>query len=644
MSTESQSAAASGTRVVSAVLDMLDAGEQLSEAVIVEQLAAESASLEAATMRRLAGASARIARWRRRDRELSALISSARELSELRDAKSLLQRLVDRAHELIGTDLTYLSEYDPGTDELFVRATHGAVSADLIDLRVPAGIGLASSVVHTRAARWTADYTAEPDLPKSRDVDRAVGAEQMRSLLGVPMIAAGEVLGVLFAADRNVHHFSPEQVVLFSALADHAAVALQTARLFEEVRRSADAAHRAYAAAEDRAEAIARSAMVHEEMTQAVLAGLAAPEVAGILARSLQRSVSVVDRDVVPLGLAASVEAFDSRPFADAVRAAAARSRETGRCVSLGLPTYPDSYVVAAVAGKAFLGALVLGKGESPLTEVQLRTAERGAQTLALLTMQQDAVTDAAERVQDELVADLVSGRGHFADAVRRADSRGIDLRPERVVVAVPLPEGDRRRVLRHLLQTMPHWLAGQHHCGITVLVPSSDPGLAAEAVQESMRFTLTREILAVGAARAASPQNIAALAEEAWSCAGFLPDIGIVQGAVTVTAYAPYLAMFGPQAGKVGEFIEAAIGPLTAWDRERRSDLCTTLSVFMDESHSITRTAQALFVHSNTVKQRLERIESLLGDWRKPEPSFRIAVALRLHSLRTGSQRRDAT
>ena len=90
-------------------------------------------------------------RLRRREHELSALFSSARELAELRDTDAVLARLVQRAQEMMGVDVTYLSEFDAATRELRVRETAGSVSAEFQHLRVPPGRGLASVVVEGRA-------------------------------------------------------------------------------------------------------------------------------------------------------------------------------------------------------------------------------------------------------------------------------------------------------------------------------------------------------------------------------------------------------------------------------------------------------------------------------------------------------------
>lgn len=233
------------------VLDLISTGEPLTASQVRALVDTDgSPGLADETVERVVYTAARVARWRRREAELSALISSARELVEVRDVQRLLQRLVDRAHDLMATDITYLSEYDEATDELWVRATRGAVSAGLPRLRVPAGVGLASAVVHSQTAQWTADYDLERRFPHNAEIDEAIRTEAMRSVLGVPMTAGGQVLGVLFAADRSAHSFGAEEIALLSAFADHAAVILQTARLFAAERASAAQAEAAHARAE----------------------------------------------------------------------------------------------------------------------------------------------------------------------------------------------------------------------------------------------------------------------------------------------------------------------------------------------------------------------------------------------------------
>ncbi|KQZ67124.1 helix-turn-helix domain-containing protein [Nocardioides sp. Root151] len=597
-----------------------------------DQLRDAAAGLDDDTTRTLIAARGRLDRLRSRDRELSALMSSIRELVGVRDVQPLLQKLVDRAHELMGTDVTYLSEYDAETDELFVRANRGAVSANMRGLRVPAGVGLASKVVQTRSPQWTDEYD-EGAFPRDSEVTAAVQAEHMRSILGVPLISSDRVLGVLFAADRSTHGFSTDQVALLTAFANHGAVILQTARLLEAERTAAAKAATASAEAERRAAAMEASAAFHEELTRLVLAGEGSSAIVESLARALGREVSAADRDLVRVagtGLDAWWVDDQLRPE---IVAAVEESRNTAHWVGLDSPDLPDG-VVAAMAGSTLLGALLVGGGDE-LDDVQRRTIERAAQIHALVTMQRDAMADAEERVRGEFVGDLVSGRADWTALQQRAKQRGVVLDGDWLPVYVDGWDRQRWSLTRSLAAMDTQWLVAQHGTGVLALV-RSDEDAQELADRVARRLTGTESPGLVVAGDPVPMREMPAEVDTVTSLAEALPGIGVTKGAVTARAYAPYLVLFGGGAQRASGFITDQLQPLIAWDSTHASALVATLATYLEQHASVTRTAEALFVHPNTVKQRLERIGTLLGDdWRTPERQFRLGIALRLHQLK---------
>lgn len=122
---------------------------------------------------------------------------------------------------------------------------------------------------------------------------------------------------------------------------------------------------------------------------------------------------------------------------------------------------------------------------------------------------------------------------------------------------------------------------------------------------------------------------------DELWSCVRVLNSLSITGGVHPAEDFAPYTAMFGTAPEHVGQFMKRMLGPLQQWDRRQSADLVTTLRTYFEHSSSISRTAAALSVHINTVKLRLERIDTVLDvDWRTPEYAFRLHVALRLDRL----------
>ena len=56
------------------------------------------------------------------------------------------------------------------------------------------------------------------------------------SYLGFPLIAGSDFLGIISLYTKHEHEFTKEEVSFFTTLAGHAAIALQNARLFEDVR------------------------------------------------------------------------------------------------------------------------------------------------------------------------------------------------------------------------------------------------------------------------------------------------------------------------------------------------------------------------------------------------------------------------
>lgn len=576
--------------------------------------------------------------WRRRGQELAALFSSARELAQLRDVDALLERLVERAHDLVGTDITYLSEFHPESRELRVRTTLGTTAPTFRNLRVPPGMGLASMVVDSRAPHWTPRYADMAQAPHDAGIDRAVADEGVVSILGVPLLAGDEVIGVLFAANRVEHTFTPHEISLLSAFADHAAVVLQTARLLTETRQSHGEARRAYEELARHVEAMERAGVVHRDLTAIVLRGGTSSEVAAALGHALRCTASVLDNELLP----ADRDGSDGADVAQDVRDAIEDSRRSGHCVVLPDQQGRHRAVVAVVAGSAFLGALHLDGGALAFGPVERRTAERAAQISALLALKQDAVIDAEQRVRGDLLADLLSeDRSRAHDLALRARARNVHLEQLRTLVVVAVePEHRRTAVTVAGRAAGPHCLIGTYAGRIAVLSDVEDPAAAARLVQDAVGRALRSSIVAVGARVLRGPADIRAQFGAAEAILRVLPALGLSDGAVTADEYLPYAALFGPDSDRIDTFVTAAIGPILSRDHERSGTLLTTLAAYLDNRLSPVGTARVLHLHKNTVLQRLERVTELLGpDWQSPDRLFRISVATRISLLRARNE-----
>ncbi|WP_035856382.1 helix-turn-helix domain-containing protein [Cryptosporangium arvum] len=582
----------------------------------------------AAVLDRLLGARRELGRLRRREHELTALFASARELAEVHDTGTLLDRLVDRAHTMMGCDVTYLSEFDSRSRTLRVRTTKGSVSPLFQQLEVPPGAGLAGAVVESRAAHWVADYTRYAAERHDAGVDDAVAAEGLVSILGVPMLSGADVLGVLFVANRQEMAFTQEAIALLSALADHASVVLQTAQRIRELQRSDDEARSALERLTAHLGERDRANTVHQDLLRAVLAGGGFGPVARTLGAALGRRVVVIDERDRPIA--------DSEPSGELTLGAVTRgaldaARTSGRCVLVdddGL-----SAVASMTAGARYFGAALLGVGTFELTPVDRRTVERAMQVGALLALQREAVAEAESRIRAELVADLVDGDPERrADGERRARRLGVGVAGLDTVLLFTVTGAGRGALVRAAQQQLPGALVGERRGAVVALVPSDTD---AEGVRARLAGAVGEPVGCVRPPGVDSVAGLAAAVATATRTARLLSALGIAGTTEHTDDYLPYSAVLDTDPRSLREFLDATIGAVRAYDAERGTELLTTLRAFVRHNASPTRTARALNFHPNTILQRLDRLDRVLGTtWRNEERLFRISLAVRLDEL----------
>lgn len=582
-----------------------------------------------------------LSRLRRREHELSALFSSARELAELRDSDAVLARLVQRAHEMMGVDLAYLSEFDPETRELRVRETSGSVSASFQSLRVPPGRGLASVVVESRTAQWVSDYSAYAAERHDSGIDDAVSSEGLVALLGVPMLTSDDVLGVLFVANRAATHFSQEEVALLSAVADHASIILQTTQTLRSLQESEDASRRTLASLTAHLVERDRANTVHQELVQAVLAGGGFAPVAETLASALGRAVAILDAQEHVIAAAGLPLAPRMLTPDDATREAIAESRRSGHCVAVAGPGVRA--VAALTAGTRHFGALLLGDGDFELGAVDFRTVERAAQVGALLELQQEAASGADHRVRSELIADLLDDvPERRPDVERRARRLGVDLRALDSLLLLSVP-GDQQTAAARALgrQLDDRALVGEYR-GFVVAAHSSarDDAFDPERLRAQVASAIEHPVAAVVPRR--SPDALTAAFETAMRTARLLTALEVTGITADVDDFLPYSAILDTDSQALSAFLRDTIGAVRDYDAERGADLLGTLRAFMRNNASPTRTARALNFHTNTILQRLDRLDHVLGaSWREDERMFRLGIAVRLDELRERLQSR---
>lgn len=63
----------------------------------------------------------------------------------------------------------------------------------------------------------------------------------------------------------------------------------------------------------------------------------------------------------------------------------------------------------------------------------------------------------------------------------------------------------------------------------------------------------------------------------------------------------------------RIKEFVDNYIAPIIEYDRKYNQNLLDTLRAYLENRLNVTKTAQALYIHRNTMIKRIEKIEELL-------------------------------
>jgi signal transduction histidine kinase/DNA-binding response OmpR family regulator len=169
--------------------------------------------------------------------ETRTLYEIGQEITAQVSLEPTLHLIVERARELLQAEVSQLALRQGESDTFATQAHSGLVTEALAGVRFKPGEGLGGQVVMSGTPMMVDDYLQEyRDSPFLEAVQEA----GVRSYVAVPLKAHGMVIGVLFVTSRTPSQFREEDRQLLSALADQAAIAIENAKLYEQVKQHAE--------------------------------------------------------------------------------------------------------------------------------------------------------------------------------------------------------------------------------------------------------------------------------------------------------------------------------------------------------------------------------------------------------------------
>jgi two-component system NtrC family sensor kinase len=147
------------------------------------------------------------------------------------DLQVVLKTLVESAAQLC--DAYDSAIWRPDGDRLLLVAHHGPIPAETLPLI--RGTVAGRTVLDGRAFHIADLQTEDAEFPESSENARSWG---FRSLLCVPLMREGVAIGTIALRRREAQLFTERQVALLQTFADQAVIAIENARLFNELRES----------------------------------------------------------------------------------------------------------------------------------------------------------------------------------------------------------------------------------------------------------------------------------------------------------------------------------------------------------------------------------------------------------------------
>jgi GAF domain-containing protein len=498
--------------------------------------------------------------------------------------------------------------------------------------------GLSGWVVRHNAPAFIRDQAL--DDPRMKYVPE-LEEERFQSMVSVPIPArSGDIIGTVVLHTEAPHEFDEWVVNFLVHTASLVAGAIENARLYEEAGRRVEALTTLSRLTQEIAAARGR-----EDLLRAVPRGVRA-----LLGCELCQLYQL-DEASGRLELAAADPPDHPSPWPREGAAALLgplqrRPRRGGREVADGGAAV---LAVPVAAGNEQLGALA-AVGSRPFRDDDDEVLRALANQVALALKKAELIERLTEEhIVRDLFEALTAGATEVAEA--GAQAAGWDTARAHVFAEVRPAAGagpERRwpalaeRVEGHLRRLAPAALCDVRPDGLRAMLPIAGapaPGSDQLAQLDAALSELaTREGVTVGRSDQRmglgdGGESLREAADAAQIAAALMSDRGGALAYGELGAYR-YLVRL-PLADVPNDRQCRAIQRLTDYDRRRRTQLVDTLERYLRDRRSVATTARALYIHPNTLRQRLERIESVSGLDLATEDLLSLELAIKLVRLR---------
>ena len=533
--------------------------------------------------------------------EIISTVGSSLELGEV------LEGVVRLLSEASAVHACFVYLLDRERQKLVLRAA-SAPYAPLVDqIELLHGEGLAWWAIERRESAFIRENAlADPRVKYIAEMEE----ERFQSLVAIPILGRrGDPIGAITLDTEAPREFTDSEVVLLVSTASLVAGAIENARLYDEMRLRVGEL---------------------EHLTELAEAVAAAETIEALGPEVVRRSRDLLGAASVRLYLLDADEERLRLRWSDPPQPDAPATIGLGELgPELGRSRRTPRITVSLIAGDELLGALIAER----TTDLDLARAVANQAAVALKKIQ------VLERLAEKnLIKDFfedLAARRLGAALEGRSARLACDLNEPHVVLSAEPADDALERALLGLARGS---LVDRREQALRALVPV--PGTGVERLLEDLRAAH------VGAGGAASIGVSTVCVGEVAAADAFEEARHALLGA-TVLRREPAVMSYD-ELGPYRYLLRIALDPavrdvtidavskLAAYDRNRGASLLQTLDEFLGRRGGITATSEALYVHPNTLRQRLRRIGEISGIDLRKDDWLTVEIAVKLVRLRT--------
>jgi len=168
-----------------------------------------------------------------REQALSVLDRISKQISSRLDATVIMDQVVRDAALLLKGEKALVGLIEEKTDTMQMVARYNFSKEDVDRISLNAGAGVTGRAIRRMDTEVANDYLSDPDaLPEHAE------AFGIKSLVAAPLLIGGRSIGVIVVHNKlDGGRFSKTDAVFLSSLADHAAIALENAKLLTSLNQ-----------------------------------------------------------------------------------------------------------------------------------------------------------------------------------------------------------------------------------------------------------------------------------------------------------------------------------------------------------------------------------------------------------------------